>query len=171
MSDSEMGTHALPAQEIIELAGKFEGYSPWILVDQEQIDRFAEAIDDHQFIHVDPERARSETPFGGTIAHGFLTLSLLSTMIYQTLPRAREAVMGINYGFDKIRFLAPVPAGAKIRGVFRLNECDMRKPGELLSKYDVTVEIEGSQTPALVAEWYGLSFLSANGTGHSGNGG
>jgi acyl dehydratase len=170
MDNTETGTHALAAHEIIELAGKFEGYSPWITVDQDRIDRFADAIDDHQFIHIDPERAKAETPFGGTIAHGFLTLSLLSTMIYQTLPRAREAMMGINYGFDKIRFLAPVHAGAKIRGVFRLNECGLRKPGELLSKYDVTVEIEGSPTPALVAEWYGLAVLSANGTGQSGNG-
>ena len=150
----------MPAGEILEQAGTFEGLSSWIEVTQSMIDKFADATGDHQFIHIDPERAKKETPFGGTIAHGFLTLSLMSKMAYEVLPKAAEAVMGINYGFDKVRFLAPVRAGSRIRGVFRLSTCEMRKSSELLAKYTVTVEIEGEANPALVAEWYGLSILA-----------
>lgn len=165
MTEAEKTELHIPAVEITGLAGTFEGHSPWMEITQEMIDKFADVVFDHQFIHVDPERASAETPFGGTIAHGFLTLSLLSAMAYETLPRANEAVMGINYGFDKIRFLAPVPAGSRIRGLFRLSECEMRRENELLSKYNVTVEIEGSDTPALVAEWYGMAVLSNGGGG------
>jgi acyl dehydratase len=149
----------LPAAQIMARAGQFEAASSWVTVSQEMIDRFAEVINDHQFIHVDPIRAKAETPFGGTIAHGFLTLSLLSAMAYEVVPAPEEAVMGINYGFNKIRFLAPVPAGARVRGHFRLVECGERKPGELLSRYAVTVEIEGVDTPALAADWLGLAVL------------
>ncbi len=152
----------LPAAEIKALAGTFSAQSSWHLVTQEMIDHFAEATSDHQFIHVDPVRAKAETPFGGTIAHGFLTLSLLSAMAYEVLPAPTEAVMGINYGFDKIRFLTPVPAGARVRGSFRLVECGERKPGELLSRYEVAVEIEGVDSPALVADWLGLAILAAS---------
>lgn len=149
----------LPAEEIKALAGNFQAVSSWVTVTQEMIDTFARATDDHQFIHVDPVRAKAETPFGGTIAHGFLTLSLLSGLAYEVLPTTAEAVMGINYGFDKIRFLAPVPAGSRIRAQFRLVECEERKPGELLSRYGVEVEIEGVDTPALMADWLGLAIL------------
>ena len=149
----------LPAAEIMAMAGSFEATSSWMAVSQATIDGFADITHDHQFIHVDPVRAKAETPFGGTIAHGFLTLSLLSAMIYEVLPTAQEAVMGINYGFDKIRFLAPVPAGARVRGHFKLIECSKRKPGELLSRYEVTVEIEGNDAPALAAEWLGMAIL------------
>ena len=163
MKEKEPNGPRLPAREIIDLAGTFEAYSSWITVTQDMIDRYADVISDHQFIHVDPERAAKEAPYGGTIAHGFLTLSLLSTMAYEVLPRANEAVMGINYGFDKIRFLAPVPSGSRIRGVFRLSDCEIRREGELLSRYNVTVELEGSEKPALVAEWYGLAILGEDG--------
>jgi acyl dehydratase len=149
----------LPLAELKASAGQIAATSSWYTITQDMIDRFADVISDHQFIHVDPARAKAETPFGGTIAHGFLTLSLLSAMAYEVLPTATEAVMGINYGFDKIRFLSPVPAGKRVRAHFRLLECGERKPGELLSRYDVTVEIEGSQNPALVANWLGLAVL------------
>ncbi len=102
------------------LVGTETGLSDWILVDQKMIDAFAEATGDHQFIHVDPVRAAAESPFGGTIAHGFLTLSLLSTMNYNCLPNVREQTMGINYGFDKVRFMSPVKSGTRIRGHFVL---------------------------------------------------
>jgi acyl dehydratase len=105
--------------EVEGLVGSELGLSDWMEVPQSRIDKFADATDDHQFIHVDPERA-AETPFGGTIAHGFLTLSLLSAMNYNCVPRVREQTMGINYGFDKVRFMAPVPAGARVRGRFVL---------------------------------------------------
>ena len=149
----------MPLAELKASAGTFSATSSWFEITQDMIDRYADAIGDHQFIHVDPVRAKAETPFGGTIAHGFLTLSLLSAMAYEVLPTANETAMGINYGFDKIRFLAPVPAGKRVRAHFRLLECGERKPGELLSRYDVTVEIEGFETPALVANWLGLAVL------------
>ena len=157
--EQEMRGPLVSADELPAMAGSFEGVSPWFEVTQERIDVFADATEDHQFIHVDPERAAA-TPFGGTIAHGFLTLSMLSAMAYATLPRAREAVMGINYGFERIRFLAPVRAGARIRARMKLVSCEERKPGELLSRYEVTVEIEGSDKPALAAEWLGMSIIS-----------
>ena len=148
-----------PASEIIASAGSFEATTSWLTVSQEMIDRFAEATQDFQFIHVDPERAKAETPFGGTIAHGMLTLSLLSRLAIEVLPRPEETAMGINYGFDKVRFLVPVRSGARIRGIFRLVESSMRKEHELLSKFNVTVEIENVDKPALVAEWYTMAVL------------
>jgi acyl dehydratase len=116
------------------------------------IDAFAHATDDHQYIHVDPVRA-AESPFGGTIAHGFLTLSLLSTMNFNCLPRIREQTMGINYGFDTVRFVAPVKAGARIRGHFILAEARFRGAGMLMTTYDVSIEIENERKPALTAKW------------------
>ncbi|MEC9344537.1 MAG: MaoC family dehydratase [Pseudomonadota bacterium] len=154
----------MPAAELMAQAGSLRAVSAWKEVTQEVIDTFANATGDHQFIHVDPARA-AETPFGGTIAHGFLTLSLLSSMAYDALPAAAEAVMGINYGFDKVRFLSPVPSGSRIRAHFALVECGERKPGELLSRYEVTVEIEGSDSPALAANWLGLAILANKGKG------
>ena len=103
----------VPLSELIAGAGSLECSSDWITVSQEMIDKFAGATNDHQFVHVDPERARSETPFGGTIAHGFLTLSLLTTMLNECMPRALEATVQINYGFDKVRFLSPVRPAAE----------------------------------------------------------
>ncbi len=138
--------------EVEGLVGSELGLSDWMEVPQSRIDKFADATDDHQFIHVDPERA-AETPFGGTIAHGFLTLSLLSAMNYNCVPRIREQTMGINYGFDKIRFMAPVPAGARVRGRFVLESARFRGAGMLMTTYVVTIEIENAKKPALVANW------------------
>ncbi len=149
----------ISVEELISGSGKLGGTSKWLEVTQERIDRFADATGDHQFIHIDDARAKAETPFGGTIAHGFLTLSLLSSFVVEAVPRVKGAAMGINYGFEKVRFLNPVPSGAKIRAHFRLKNVTERKPGELLSRHDVTVEIEGVEKPALVAEWLGLSVM------------
>ncbi len=114
--------------------------------------------EDHQYIHIDPEAAK-KTPFGGTIAHGFLSLSMLSAMAYDAQPSVENTVMGVNYGFDKIRFLSPVKAGAKIRGRFTLMEVKDRGTHEFMTRNAVTVEIEGSDKPALSAEWLGISYL------------
>lgn len=140
-------------------AGKLERQSDWLVVSQEMINQFADATLDHQFIHVDPERAKAETPFGGTIAHGFLTLSLLSGFVEKCMPRIEDTSMAVNYGFEKVRFLTPVPSGARIRGNFKLAECSQRNPGEYLSRYEVSVEIENIEKPALVAQWLGLTFI------------
>lgn len=134
------------------LVGTETGLSDWIVVDQTMINAFADATHDHQFIHVDPARA-AESPFGGTIAHGFLTLSLLSAMNYNCLPKVREQTMGINYGFDTVRFVAPVKSGARIRGRFILAEARFRGGGMLMTTYDVTIEIENERKPALTARW------------------
>ncbi|WP_193174887.1 MaoC family dehydratase [Oricola nitratireducens] len=135
------------------------GRSEWRTVTQEMINLFADATDDHQWIHLDQERAAKETPFGTTIAHGFLTLSLLSTLAYEALPALEGATMGINYGFDKIRFMAPVRAGAKVRAVFTLADADIRPSGRVLNTYDVTLEIENSLKPALTATWLTMAVL------------
>ena len=150
---------SIPASELIAGAGTIEGTSDWVEVTQHMIDIFADATHDHQFIHVDEARAKAETPFGGTIAHGFLTLSLLSKFVVEAVPRISEARMGINYGFEKVRFLMPVRSGSRVRGVFKLVDVTERNPGELLSKYAVTVEIEGSDKPALVADWLGMTLI------------
>lgn len=142
------------------LVGQEIGVSLWHVVDQQRIDVFADATEDHQFIHVDAERAKRETPFGGTIAHGFLTLSMLSVFSYEAMPTIAGTVMGVNYGFDKVRFLSPVRAGARVRGRFTLAEANLRKPTELLTRSTITVEIEGEPKPALVADWLGLIYLA-----------
>ena len=142
------------------LIGAHIGHSRWITVDQPMIDRFAEVTHDDQWIHIDTARAQAETPFGSTIAHGFLTLSLGSRFAYDVIPVENGQTMGINYGFEKVRFLMPVPAGSKVRGHFKLIEATERKPGEILNKYEVTVEIENSEKPALIAEWLGLTIVN-----------
>ena len=130
--------------------------SPWRTVTQEMIDRFADATDDHQFIHVDPGRAAA-TPFGGTIAHGFLTLSLLSAMAYETLPPLEHQELGVNQGFEKLRFAAPVRSGSRIRAVFVLGSISVRSTGWIQFTYDVTMEIEGMAKPAMTLTWLTLS--------------
>lgn len=142
------------------LVGRPIGVSSWHLVDQSRINIYADVIDDHQFIHVDPERVRRETPFGATIAHGFLIMSLLSIMSYEVMPAIEGTTMGVNYGFDKLRFVSPVRAGSRVRGLFTLTEAKLRKPKELQSRTNVTVEIEGEDKPALVADWIGLIYLA-----------
>lgn len=139
--------------EVEGLVGTEIGTSEWITVDQPMIDLFADATHDHQFIHVDPERAAAESPFGGTIAHGFLTLSLLSAMNFDCVPKIREQTMGINYGFDRIRFMSPVKSGSRIRGHFTLAEIRFRGAGMLMTTYDVSVEIENEKKQALTAIW------------------
>jgi acyl dehydratase len=136
--------------------GQEIGVSRWITVDQQMIDGFAEVTHDDQWIHVDPVRAATETPFGGTIAHGFLTLSLASRFVYDCFGRLPGQVMGINYGFDKLRFLTPVRAGSRLRGRFTLLDAKRRSETELQRKNLMTIEIEGQDKPALVAEWLGL---------------
>ncbi|WP_448585862.1 MaoC family dehydratase [Thermaurantiacus sp.] len=138
--------------------GETVGTSDWILVDQERIDRFAETTGDHQFIHVNPELAR-QTPFGTTIAHGFLSLSLLAPMGYSAMPLIAGVKMGVNYGLNRVRFLAPVKSGSRIRGHFRLADVTERAKGVVQSTYHVTVEIEGEEKPALQAEWINLVYL------------
>ena len=140
--------------------GGEELLSDWLTVDQAMIDTFADATHDHQFIHVDPERAKAETPFGGTIAHGFLTLSLLSTLAYTALPGVVGTRMGINYGFEKVRFLSPVKAGARVRGRFRMIELKERAVS-LQTSWESTVEIEKAIKPALSAHWITLAVLDA----------
>lgn len=139
------------------LVGKEIGLSSWRTVSQEMIDQFASATDDHQFIHTDPERAARETPYGGTIAHGFLVLSLLSTLVFEAVPTLDGAAMGVNFGFDRIRFAAPVKAGARIRGRFVLAHMKVRPSGIVEMHHDVTVEVENSIKPALTARWLTLS--------------
>jgi acyl dehydratase len=140
------------------LVGTELGVSGWHVVSQDMIDRFADVTSDHQFIHVDPVRA-AETPFGGTVAHGFLTLSLLSRLGQEAIPPIEGRVMGINYGFDKVRFPSPVKAGARIRGRFVLGAITPRSPGELLLRYQATVEIEGEAKPAVSAEWLAVAVM------------
>jgi len=141
------------------MVGREIGVSSWHVLDQKRIDTYADVIEDHQFIHVDPEKAR-DTPFGTTIAHGFLTMSLLSVMSYEVMPAIEGTAMGVNYGFDKLRFISPVKSGKRVRGRFVLAEASLRKPKELQSRTNVTVEIEGEEKPALVADWIGLIYLS-----------
>lgn len=134
------------------------GVSPWIEITQDQIDSFAELTGDHQFIHVDPAAA-ARTPFGGTVAHGFLTLSLLSQMGASAMlvPEGRRMV--VNYGFEKVRFIAPVRSGKRVRGRFTLSAMEEKKPGQWHFLHKVVVEIEGEERPALQAEWIGLIFI------------
>lgn len=148
----------IPLEEFLKLEGQTVGTSRWFVLDQSRIDRFADVTDDHQFIHVDAEAA-AKTPFGTTIAHGFLTLSMLSAMIYDGAPEIEGAIMGVNYGFNKIRFLSPVKSGARVRAHFTLNEARQLKPDELTNIWGVRVEIEGQDRPALIAEWIGRQYL------------
>ena len=146
------------ASELHALIGQEVGVSKWIEIDQARINAFADATEDWQFIHIDPEAAK-QTPFGGTIAHGFLTLSLLSAMTYDAVPPLDGVAMGVNYGFDKLRFIAPVPAGSKVRGRFKLLSAEDKGGGRWLIKHEVTVEIEGAEKPALIAEWLGMQVV------------
>ena len=144
--------------ELLARVGQEVGVSDWIEIDQARIDAFADCTEDHQFIHIDPVAA-AQTPFGGTIAHGFLTLSLMSQMSYQAAPVLEGVAMGVNYGFDKLRFLQPVRAGSRVRGRFKLLSAEEKGPGRWLIKNEVTVEIEGGDKPALIAEWLGMQIL------------
>ncbi len=133
------------------MAGSERGPSPWLVVDQGRIDRFAEATDDHQFIHVDPERA-AKTPFGSTIAHGFLTLSLLPHLSETIAVLPQGLRMALNYGFDKVRFLNPVKVGSAVRLRTTITSVTEKEPGRIRVAAEVTIEIRGEQQPALIAE-------------------
>lgn len=144
-------TSKIKASDLPGLVGRQLEPSPWLEITQERVDQFAEATNDHQFIHVDPDKA-AQTPFGGPIAHGFLTLSLLSYLNEQSAIIPENLVMGVNYGSDKVRYLVPVRVGRRIRSRQTVLEVSEKKPGQWLIKNAVTVEIEGEETPALVAE-------------------
>ncbi|MDK2746460.1 MAG: MaoC family dehydratase [Brevundimonas sp.] len=148
----------MTTSELQSRVGQQVGVSRWFEVSQARIDAFADCTEDRQFIHVDPEAAQA-TPFGGTIAHGFLTLSLASAMSYDAVAPLEGAVMGINYGFDRLRFLAPVRAGSRIRGRFRLLSAEDKGAGRWLLKHEITVEIEGEDKPALIAEWLAMQVM------------
>ena len=138
--------------------GQEVGTSSWLLVDQSRIDAFADATEDRQFIHVDAAAA-AKTPFGGTIAHGFLSLSLLPRLAADAMLIPDGVKMGVNYGLDRVRFLAPVRSGKRVRGRFTLDSVDEKAPGQILMRHTVTVEIEGEEKPALTAAWLTLLFI------------
>ena len=142
---------AMSADELSQRVGQSFA-SQWFEVDQARINAFARVTEDHQFIHVDPERAAA-SPFGGTVAHGFLTLSLLSPMAQSALPRVAGPVMVVNYGFDRVRFLRPVRSGSRVRGRFTLAAVTRRAERDWQFAYEVAVEIEGEPKPALAATW------------------
>lgn len=144
------------------LAGQELGTSDWFEIDQARINAFADVTEDHQFIHVDPARARAETPFGDAIAHGFLTLSLLSYLNMQVLPDVEGRSMTINYGMNKLRFLNPVTVGSRVRSKLTMQSATEKSPGQLLVQYEAVVEIEGVDKPALVAEQLALHILGAS---------
>ena len=154
---TRMTTKAEAAYELFKAAiGADEGTSEWLQVDQDRINQFADVTEDHQFIHVDPEACKELSPWGVPIAHGFLTLSLLvklSASIPTPPDRLDGIVMGINYGFDKVRFINPVKVGSKIRAKSVLSSVDLKDPNTIQYTRTMTVEIEGEDKPALVAEW------------------
>ncbi|HYD13060.1 MAG TPA: MaoC family dehydratase [Allosphingosinicella sp.] len=145
-------------EEIQARVGTEIGVSDWILIDQARIDAFADVTEDHQFIHVDPERAK-KTPFRGTVAHGFLTLSLLSRMADGVMLHPESMRMAVNYGFEKVRFMAPVRSAKRIRGRFRMLSAEEKRASQWQITYEVTVEIEDEDKPALVADWIGYMFI------------
>jgi len=144
--------NALSIAALQQKIGSEVGASNWHVVTQDKIDGFADVTGDHQFIHVDPERAKRETPFGGTIAHGYLMLSMLAPMGYEALPPIEGVAHRVNYGLDKVRFLTPVKPGSRVRAHYKLREVNARGEKEFLLKNEVTVEIEGGDKPALYAE-------------------
>ena len=145
-------------QELEALVGRPLGTSEWMTIDQARVDAFADATDDHQFIHVDRERAAA-TPFGGTIAHGLLTLSLIVPLCLDFVPKIEGTKLLVNYGFDKVRFSAPVRVGKRIRATAVLADVVERKPGQVVLKLDVKIEVEGEAKPALTAEWLSLHVI------------
>ena len=157
MSARDAALAALTAQIGQEVAS-----DRWITVDQPMIDAFADVTQDDQWIHVNPARAAAETPFGGTIAHGFLTLSLASRWAYDCFPVLPGQTMGINYGFDRLRFLSPVIAGQQVRGRFVIKEATPRGDHALLRRSELTIDIDGATKPALVADWLGLVDFTPN---------
>ncbi|MCH1446776.1 MAG: MaoC family dehydratase [Luminiphilus sp.] len=152
-----MRMKTVPKNEMTNAVGMKLGPSDWIELSQQRINAFADCTEDHQFIHVDEAKAKA-TPFGGTIAHGFLTLSLLAGLIEKIGVTPENTVMGMNYGFDKIRFLAPVKSGKRVRMVGEVLSVDQKDANRFLTTFGVSIEIEGEDTPALVAEFLLMSF-------------
>ena len=148
---------AVKIEDLGSLVGTDTGTSDWIEIEQDRVNQFADVTEDHQFIHVNPEMAKM-TPFGGPIAHGFLTLSLLAKFAEQGGLVLEGVKMGVNYGFEKVRFLAPVKVGKKVRGHFKLKAAEEKRPGQYLLTYEITVEIDGEEKPALVADWLAMQF-------------
>ncbi len=145
--------------ELLQSIGQSFGPSAWMPIDQTRIDAFADVTEDHQFVHVDPVRA-AQTPFGSTIAHGLLTLSLIVPLCWDFVPKIDGTTLLLNYGFDKVRFVAPVRVGARIRASATLADVAERRPDQLLVRLDVTIEIDGEPKPALVAEWLSLHVVA-----------
>jgi acyl dehydratase len=145
--------------ELFAMKGQETGVSDWMLIDQDRVNKFAEATGDYQFIHIDPEKAKM-TPFGQTIAHGFLSLSLLPVLSAEAdLPRLDGIKMGVNYGGNKTRFLAPVKVGKRVRGRFKMLDIEEKRPGQFQQTMEFTLEIEGEEKPALLAEWITQFFV------------
>ena len=149
---------AVPASDLPSLVGTELGVSDWFEIDQDRVNAFADATLDHQFIHVD-EAAAAATPFGGTIAHGFLTLSLLPLFLQDISPKVEGALFAMNYGTDKVRFLQPVKVGSRVRARNTLAAAEEKRPGQWLIKQAVTMEIEGEDKPAMVAELLAMIFV------------
>tara|TARA_R110000787_G_scaffold157468_1_gene271367 strand:+ start:390 stop:854 length:465 start_codon:yes stop_codon:yes gene_type:complete len=145
----------VPKEELVNYKGTKLEPSAWSIMDQDRINTFADCTEDHQFIHVDQEKA-AQTPFGGTIAHGLLTLAMLPKLCEDHGIMPEGVVMGLNYGFDKVRFLAPVKAGKRVRGHIEILDVQPKDDKRFLIKQGITVEIEGEETPALVAEWLSM---------------
>ena len=151
-------TRSMTLDELQTYAGKEVGVSEWFTLDQDRINRFADVTEDHMFLHVNPEAAKA-TPFGGTIAHGLLTLSMVPVMAYQAMPGVSGTKVGVNYGYNKVRFMAPVKSGKRIRGRFVVKAREPQSGGRMQIVQDVTVEIEGEPKPALIAEWVTMVWM------------
>ena len=154
----EMTNKALSFQEFSHKVGEDIGVSSWFLIDQARINTFADVTEDHQFIHVDEARA-AQTPLGGTIAHGYLVLSLASAMAYEVMPKLDNIVMQVNYGLENLRFLSPVRSGKRVRGHFTLGEVSEKKPGQCRVSVHIEIEIEDEAKPALSADLISLTFV------------
>lgn len=154
-----MAIQMVAKEDLVNHIGTKFDPSDWITLDQERINSFADCTEDHQFIHIDEEKA-AQTPFGGTIAHGFLTLSMLARMTEGNGVVPEGVVMGVNYGFDKVRFLSPVRAGKRVRAHFEILDIQPKDGNRFLVKQGVSIEIEGEENPALVAEWLNM-FVTA----------
>jgi len=161
-----MDTPARPEPVDVETlaakTGSIVGTSRWQVIDQPMIDQFADLISDHQFIHVDPERAKA-TPYGTTVAHGFLTLSVMGGLAGEVIPRLAGTAMSINYGFDRIRFVAPVRSGRKVRAVVVLKQVEQLDSTAVSMAYEVTLEVEDEQKPAVVAQWLVRAYFGEQG--------
>ena len=139
-------------KELVGVVGYTCKPSPWFEIDQLKIDAFADVTLDHQFIHVDPEKAKN-SPFGGTVAHGLLVLSLLPYLVGESLAEVKVADVMLNYGYDKVRFISPVKVGSEVRALCKVVEVYEKNPGQFVLKLDVTIEVKGEEKPALIVEW------------------